>query len=164
MTDWNQIVQEHGRWLFVLAQRILGNAADAEDVIQDALVEAYRLAKDETVQNWPGLLHRLVTHRALDRLRQRRTHVSFADDMVGGDADPHEIAVAKELTSRLRAAIAQLPPQQAAAFSLRYFRDLSYDQIAAALKIDNGSAATAIYKARQRLKLLLELTSKESLP
>jgi RNA polymerase sigma-70 factor (ECF subfamily) len=164
VTDWNHIVEQCGRRLFVLAQRILGNAADAEDVVQDVLVEACRVADVETVANWPGLLHRLTTHRSLDRLRQRRPVEGLGAETAGGEAEPHEIAVANELAARLREAINRLPRQQAAAFCLRYFEDLSYDEIAAALAIDNGAAATAIYKARQRLKLLLDMTAKEPLP
>ncbi len=151
MIDWNQIVADHGRRVFVLAQRVLGNAADAEEIAQEVLVEAYRLAQLEPVRSWPGLLGRLATHRALDRLRQRRPTESI-------DAEPRaqrrsaRTGAARELATRLRGAIDTLPRQQAAAFCLRYFDDLSYDDIATALGIDNGAAATAIYKARQRLR------------
>lgn len=164
MIDWNQIVADHGRRVFVLAQRVLGNAADAEEIAQEVLVEAYRLAQLEPVRSWPGLLGRLATHRALDRLRQRRPTESIDAEPRARNADPQELAQARELATRLRGAIDTLPRQQAAAFCLRYFDDLSYDDIAAALDIDNGAAATAIYKARQRLRVLLDPAAKESLP
>lgn len=56
MIDWNQIVADHGRRVFVLAQRVLGNASDAEEVAQEVLAEADRLAQIESVRSWPGLL------------------------------------------------------------------------------------------------------------
>ena len=53
MANWNQIVEQCGRRMLVLAQRILGNSSDAEEVVQDALFEAYRFAQNESIDNFP---------------------------------------------------------------------------------------------------------------
>jgi RNA polymerase sigma factor (sigma-70 family) len=70
-------------------------------------------------------------------------------------ADAVQIAVANELAERLREAIGRLPPQQSAVFCLRYFHDVSYEDIGESLGIDRGAVATALYKARQNLKSML---------
>ena len=72
MTDWERIVREHGPRVFGTAWRILGHAADAEDVVQEVFLQAHRLEALRPVRYWSAFLHRLAACRALDRLRQRR--------------------------------------------------------------------------------------------
>src|SRR5260370_39411798 len=72
MTDWNRLVREQGPMVFGTAWRILGHAGDAEDVVQDVFLEVHRLWAARSVRSWPGLLHRLASCRALERLRQRK--------------------------------------------------------------------------------------------
>ena len=134
MTDWNRIVREHGPLVFGTAWRILGHAADTEDVVQEVFLEVHRIGQSQPVRHWPALLRRVAACRALDRLRQRRAAVSL-DGLVlfaPGD-DPEEVAVGRELAERLRQAVAQLPEREGAVFCLRYFEELSYQQIAETL-------------------------------
>ncbi len=71
-TDWDRIVREHGSMVYGTAWRILGNAADAEDVVQDVFLQIHQLQQSHPVRYWVALLRRLASCRALDRLRQRR--------------------------------------------------------------------------------------------
>ena len=64
MTDWELIVREHGRMAFDTAWRILGHNDDTEDAVQDALVDALRLHRQQPIANWGGLLRHLATRRA----------------------------------------------------------------------------------------------------
>jgi DNA-directed RNA polymerase specialized sigma24 family protein len=59
LPDWESIVRRHGPMAFDTAWRLLGNAADAEEVVQDALLDAFRLHAQRTVTNWGGLLRHL---------------------------------------------------------------------------------------------------------
>ena len=156
VTNWDQIVREHGVGLYRLASRILGGGHDAEDAVQEAFFEAYQLQQGQTVNNWGGLLRRIVTHRAVDRLRKRRATVSL-DGLEPSTAshNPEHAAIARELGERLRRAIGELPERQAAVFCLRYFDDLSYARIAETLGIDPSAVGTALNKARTRLRSLL---------
>ena len=72
VTDWERIVRDHGPLVYGTAWRILGHAADTEDVVQEVFIEANRIRLTRTVRQWPGLLRRLAACRALDRLRQRK--------------------------------------------------------------------------------------------
>jgi RNA polymerase sigma-70 factor (ECF subfamily) len=156
VTNWDQIVSDQGLGLYRLASRILGGGPDAEDVVQEAFFETYQLQRGQTVNNWAGLLRRIVTHRAVDRLRKRRATVSLAGlEPSTGTHNPEHTAIARELGERLRLAIGELPERQAAVFCLRYFDDLAYAQIAETLGIDPSAVGTALNKARAKLKSLL---------
>jgi RNA polymerase sigma-70 factor (ECF subfamily) len=161
--DWDQIVEKHAGRVFRIARRILGSVHDAEDVAQDVFVEAIRLHGAGPVQSWAGLLVRLATLRAIDRLRRTRpTHELLESDRVSV-AGPLEEAVANELAQWLRAAIGQLPDQQAVVFALTYYEQLPRDEVAASLGISAEAVSTALYKARQRLMSQLSVFDKGGL-
>jgi RNA polymerase sigma-70 factor (ECF subfamily) len=156
MANWERIVREHAGMVFGTAWRVLGNAADSEDVVQDVFLEAHRLQKERVVRSWPGLLRRLATYRALDRLRQRKEVHSLDGVALAATADgPEAAAMNNELAERLRQVLPQLPEREGAVFCLRYFEDLSYQAIAEQLDTSPGAVATALHKARAKLEALL---------
>ena len=161
MPNWDEIVGQHGPTVFRLARRILGHGPDADDVVQEVFLEVFRLREKREVRCWAGFLHKVATHRALDRLRRRRkTHPLDDVDVSDAGDGPLETAIAGELAERLREAITQLPDRQAAVFSLRYFDDQSYGQIAEILSIEASAVGTALHKARTKLNALLEFKVK----
>jgi RNA polymerase sigma-70 factor (ECF subfamily) len=142
--------------VFGTAWRILGHAADTEDVVQEVFLQACQLARAGTVRHWGGLLRRLAACRALDRLRQRHPDVSLNGlALTCADAGPDAELIGRELAERLRAALARLPERQSAVFCLRHFEDLSYQQIADTLQTTPGAVATALHKARASLEAQL---------
>lgn len=156
MTDWDRIVRQYGPLVFATAWRILGHAADTEDIVQEVFLQVHQMRQTQTVRHWPGLLRRLAACRALDRLRQRRNTVSLnGQALIDRETGPEAAAVEHELAERLRRAIAQLPDREAAVFCLRYFDDLSYQDIAQALHIRTGAVASALHKARLKLETFL---------
>ena len=155
--DWNAIVRDHGPAVFGSAWRILGQPADAEDVTQEVFLEAYRLHRAQTVHNWAGLLRRLAVCRALDRIRRRRPTLSIDGlPLASSNASPELNAMAAELAERLPEAIGRLPEREGEVFCLRYFEDLSNQQIAETLDMLPGAVAVALHKARAKLEALLQ--------
>jgi len=156
MSQWQGIVADHGPVVFGSQWRFPGNAADPADVAQDVFLEAFREFRSTTVRSWPALLRRLATFRALDQLRQRRKLSPLdALEPQSPSACPYEEASGRELADRLRVAVAQLSPQEAEVFCLRFFEDIPNSQIAEALEITPGAVAVALHKARQRLEAIL---------
>ena len=154
--DWNAIVRDHGPAVFRSAWRILGQHADTEDVTQEVFLEAYRLHRRQSVRNWGALLRRLAVCRALDRVRRRRPSLSLDGlSLPATNASPVLEAVATELEERLPEAISRLPEREGEVFCLRYFEDLSNDQIADALDVHSGAVAAALHKARAKLETFL---------
>jgi RNA polymerase sigma-70 factor (ECF subfamily) len=151
--------------VFAVAWRVLAHAADVEDVVQEVFLEAFRLQKTEVVKHWPGLLRRIATCRALDRLRQRRNDTAAnVLALIAQGPGPEEEAIGRELEERLRQAVAQLPPREAEVFCLRYFEQMSHDQIATLLEISSSAISTALHKARTRLEVLLTVIRKREEP
>jgi RNA polymerase sigma-70 factor (ECF subfamily) len=143
------------------AYRLLANDADAADCYQETFVSALDFVRQEAVLNWPALLQRLATTRALDLLRRRgrdrgRCPAPAEWDLVpSGSPGPVERAEAAELAGRLRQALAQLPERQAEVFCLRCVNELSYEEIAAELAISVTAVGVNLHRARARLSQLL---------
>jgi RNA polymerase sigma-70 factor (ECF subfamily) len=157
------MVREHGPAVFGTAWRILGHAADTEDVVQDVFLEAYRVRAAGPVRCWPALLRRLAACRALDRLRQRRPTVSLdAVRVAANGGDPEAAAIGNELATRLRQAVGELPRREATVFCLRYFDDLPNQRIAEILNINPGAVGVARHKARAKLEALLTEAPRET--
>jgi RNA polymerase sigma-70 factor, ECF subfamily len=182
MTDWEGIVRSHGRAVWRTAWRVLADASDADDCMQEAFVDAVELSRREPVRDWGRLLTRLATSRALDRLRRRIREANRRNGRTGGgggvggnhsgngtsgatfhethelDAlpgrpdDPADALEGRELHERLRLSLAKLSPQQAETFYLRYMEELDYSEIAEALGIDVNQVGVVLHRARARLR------------
>jgi len=153
------IVRDHGPMAYDTAWRILGNASDTQDAVQEAFVDAVRMERTSRIENWGGLLRRLVARRAIDLLRSRRGGRALSiEPAAPSRMHPEAIAVGQELAERLRVALTQLPQRESEVFVLRYFADFSNSEIAAFLKLSAGAVGVALHKARTRLAELLETT------
>ena len=155
VTDWERLVREHGPMVFRTAWRILGHAADAEDTVQEVVLEAWRMRQAEAVDNWGGMLRRVTTYRALDRRRARRRAAPVDGLALAAGDGPDDLAIGHELADRLREAVPRLPQREGAVFCLRHFEDLSYQQIADTLDTSTGAVAAALHKARAKLEVEL---------
>jgi RNA polymerase sigma-70 factor (ECF subfamily) len=152
MTDWNAIVAEHGPLVWRVAFRLLGNEADAADCFQRAFVSALEVGD---VQNWPALLRRVATARALEQLRDRyrRTRAGPLPELSDPQAaDPLDSASAGELAQRLREALGRIDPRQAEVFCLAALDGWSHAEIAAQLGVTANHAGVLLSRARAALR------------
>jgi RNA polymerase sigma-70 factor (ECF subfamily) len=147
--------------LFSLAARMVGNPADAEDLLQEIFLSAHRkldgFRGESALGTW---LYRLATNHCLDYLRSRaaRTNqlTSTLDDepgtYVAGSRGLAEQTVTK---MDLERAMAQLPDGCRAAFVLHDVQGLEHKEVAEALGIAEGTSKSQVHKARLRLRALL---------
>src|SRR5689334_22597674 len=113
MTDWSSIVQEHGPLVWRTAYRLLNREADAADCFQQTFLSAVEFAEKQTVRDWPALLRRLSTARAIEQLRIRYRSAArnalLTDAEVDPSApDPLAQAAGGELADRLRESLAAI--------------------------------------------------------
>jgi len=158
MTDWSKIVQQYGAVVWKTADRLLNNQADAEDCFQNTFVSALQLASTQKIRNWPGLLKRLATARAIERLRQRYRQSSRQAELIESsviDAKatrPDRAAECQELVEHLRTALSTLDPRQAEVFCLACLEELSYREIAEQLDITVNHVGVLLSRARSSLQ------------
>ena len=154
--DWQTIVAEHGPLVWRTAYRLLGNQADTADCFQETFLAALELSRRQPVRNVSGLLVRLATTRAIDRLRQRGRQDRPMDGGSSGETcgvgDPAGQAQDQELVGQLREAIGCLPEQEAKVFCLRYLNEMSYRQIARELSIGTNAVGVALFRAKAKLR------------
>ena len=151
-----------------VAARALGNASDADDVVQETFVEVWHRAHtfDPTrgsVVSWVTMLgHR----RAIDRLRRRGTRPTASPGGTPDDAtttdSPHETAEQRQARARIAAALAELPAEQRQAIELMYFEGMSQSEAAEHLGAALGTFKSRVRAAMGRLGTLLDELAPEA--
>jgi RNA polymerase sigma-70 factor (ECF subfamily) len=160
MVIWPEIMKQHGPLVWQTALRLLCHEADASDCFQNVFREAVALARKETILNWPALLKRLATTRAINRLRQRRREAIRVRPLDGDPAPsreptPAQAAEGSELAERLRQALADIEPRQALIFSLACLDGWAHQEIAAQLGITATHVRVLLSRARAELRVRL---------
>jgi RNA polymerase sigma-70 factor (ECF subfamily) len=156
------LVERHCRSAFRLAFRLTGNEQDAEDVVQESLLKAYRhLGRFETRADFGTWLYRVVANCAVDAIRMRRSrqkHVGFdpldlsASLEASADPGPERLAESSEVKRRVAAALETLTPLERAAFSLRHYEGRTIDEITRTLGIGRSAAKHAVFRAVRKLR------------
>lgn len=159
------LVERHGRALFRLAQRMTGNEHDAEDVVQEAFLRAYkRLDQFEDRSQVGSWLHRIAANCAYDvlRARQRRDrHLEHdaegdsADAVPAVDAGPERLAAGSDVRRGVEAAMSGMSDRERSAFALRHFEGWSIAEIAGALGLDESATKQSIFRAVRKARAVL---------
>jgi len=158
---FEELYTRHAGRLYGLAWRMVGNAADAEDLLQDIFLQAHRkldgFRGHSALATW---LYRLAMNACLDHLRSKRGRMNQATDSLDADGrmTPAAPAGAVELTVRrvdLERAIGQLPEGCRAAFLLHDVEGFEHREVADMLGIAEGTSKSQVHKARLRLRAAL---------
>ena len=163
-----QLVERYAGMVYSLALQRVGAHHDAEDIAQTVFFKAWKALPgyrgEAALSTW---LYRLTSNVCIDHLRrekrQRTVPLTRLDDEDGErpldlpdpDPGPEERAEQSERRAALRRAVAQLPEDQRAALLLRESGGLSYSEIAAALRVPEGTVKSRIARARLQLREIL---------
>ncbi|QYF93684.1 sigma-70 family RNA polymerase sigma factor [Massilia sp. PAMC28688] len=152
------LMAPYSRKLYLVILRIVKNSSDADDVMQEALLCAYRgLASFRGEAGFSTWLYRIGTNSALSFLAQRRRLQHDASgagyDWRGAalappSDDPEQIMVGKQLLATIGSALDTMHPEYRTAIVLREFEGLSYDEIATAMVCPLGTVRSRIANAR----------------
>lgn len=154
------LVRRHHDQLYRFAVRMLGDRHDAEEVVQDAFVRAFRaLGRCDDPDRFDGWLFRILVNRCRTRgARRRRYDQTFVEDPVAVDRAASPDADADddpEWSAAVAAALAALPVEQREAFLLKYVEERSYDEIAELTGAGVSALKMRVKRAATRLRDLL---------
>lgn len=154
----------HSRALFQTALRLLGNAEDAEDALQEAMLSAYRnLPRFEGRSQFSTWMTRIVINAALMRRRSKRAHPALslddstedktpmAERFADSHPSPEQLYASAELSERVQENLRELSPLLRNAFELRELEGLSADEAARALGVSRNTLKARLWRARQQL-------------
>ncbi len=158
------LARRHGPLMRATARRLTGTLADADDVVQESLVQAWNqldtVRDPAAVKSW---LLRIVGTRSIDHLRKRRNHAALdeLENHAGAPSnqripDPESTAVNASRIDALKSALQRLPEEQRRCWVLKEFNDLSYEEIALTLNISPDSVRGRLARARIALARTME--------
>jgi RNA polymerase sigma-70 factor (ECF subfamily) len=155
---FSQLVEAYQRPVFNLCYRMLGDAAEAEDAAQETFIRAYtRLASYDPNRKFSSWMLAIASHYCIDRLRQRRMGLIAWDDLPPGSwlsdtqAKPEEVILDRETRRQVRELLNELPPDYRAVVALRYWHELSYEEIAETLHTTVSAIKSRLFRARQMM-------------
>jgi RNA polymerase sigma-70 factor (ECF subfamily) len=161
------LVDSHAPVLFRLAYRMTGNVPDAEDMVQETFLKAWKqIGKFDGRASFSTWLYRICANCSLDHLRAAKRkqdlHSGDEDDqdpfaqLASGTPSPERLALSSEITARLLPALNELSEMERAAFVMRHYDGVGIEEISAALGVQPGAAKHSVFRAVQKLRRALE--------
>jgi len=161
------LVERHSRAIFRVAYRMTGNEHDADDVVQETFLRAYRQIEHfEERANFSTWVHRIAINCSLDLLRSRGRHDKHyggdtSDEALQGevradDPQPDRLLLSAELQKQVTAALERLSGNERTAFVLRHFEGMPVEEIGRTLGIQVNAAKHTIFRAVRKLRESLE--------
>ncbi len=174
MTDaqqFEEFMRNYQNMVFSTALRLVANPSEAEDISQEVFLKAYtrfaELRDSPTVGGW---LKTVATNLSLNHLSRYRARWSFFSELFSGGGEDTEremeFAAPERLDDELanadhreilEQALQKLPPAQRVPLVLYHLEDLSYEEIAAKLRVSLGKVKTDIFRGREALRKKLKL-------
>jgi RNA polymerase sigma-70 factor (ECF subfamily) len=153
---FGQLMHRYAGAVYNLAYRMLGNAQDAEDASQEIFVRAYtRLASFDRTRRFSTWLLSIASNYCIDRLRRRRFSWLTLDDVAfslpSHERGPERSALDHEQRDRVQAALRRLPDNYRLVTVLRYWYDMSYEEIAQVTGLTESALKTRLHRARHML-------------
>ena len=161
---FTEIVEQYSDLAYSVAFRMLRNAEDAEDAVQEAYISAYKALPNfkgqSKLSTW---LYRIVVNACLMKIRKDKSRSKYISEKAYDDAivydwknDPEESAVNSELRSSLEGGLDLLSPDLRAAVVLRDIQGLSTEEAADVLHLSIASLKSRLHRARIQLRKHLE--------
>lgn len=156
-TAFTALVETYQSPIYNLCYRMLGDAAEAEDAAQETFLRAYtRFSSYDPTRSFKTWLFSVASHHCIDRLRKRRLIWLDIDDepLAGHPAlrepslGPEETTVRREHSAVIQQHLAHLAPDDRQVIIMRYWNDLSYEEIAAATRTTVSAVKSRLHRAR----------------
>jgi RNA polymerase sigma-70 factor (ECF subfamily) len=163
------LVERHSHAVYRLAYRMTGSAQDAEDVVQETFLKAYKqLSRFESRANFGTWVHRIAVNCSIDLIRSRPHREAAQGDtdleQFGAaiestdatGASPERLMLSTEVQQRINDAMSGLSRMERAAFMLRHFEGRSIDEISESLGLKTNATKHSIFRAVRKMRIALE--------
>lgn len=162
------LVERHSRRVFAVAYRITSNEADADEIVQNTFLRAYRrldqFKQDSSFGTW---VYRIAVNCSLDLMRRRKRRKDRRDGADPRDPeayttftsdtpDPARLAFSEQVRRRIEAALEELSEQERTAFALRHFEGRSIREIGDLMGLRTSATKNAIFRGVQKLRVALQ--------
>lgn len=149
------IAERHATIALGLAQRIVRNTADAEDVVQESLTRLWIFADrwNPEAARFSSWFYRIVTNQAISRLRRKTTEsLDGIEEPSDSNPGPHALLAGREIGTAIDRAMSRLPDRQRAAIAMCYDQGLSCAEAAEAMNVSVGTMESLLFRARRSLR------------
>ena len=159
--DFGRLVERHSRALYRTAYRMTGNAADADDVVQETFLRAYRYRdRFESPDGSSPWLFRIASNYAVDLLRRRNRWKQSEIDEAGGPLpssapDPDRLLRSDEISRTVQERMAALTPNERVAFTLRHYEGMPLKEIAEIMDIRVNAVKNHVFRAVRKMRAAL---------
>jgi RNA polymerase sigma-70 factor (ECF subfamily) len=157
-----RLVEAYQRPVYNLAYRMLGSAESAEDAAQETFLRVYtRLDSYDPAFKLASWILSIASHHCIDRLRKSKGNQVSLEAVDGGRwipdprLRPEERTLRAEQRRDIHAQLEQLPPQYRLVVILRYWHDLSYEEIARMTESTESAVKSRLHRARQMMAAML---------
>lgn len=165
ISRFEQTILPHLDAAYNLARWLLRNESDAEDVVQEAYLRAFKFFGGFHGDNGRAWLLKIIRNTCYTWLQHNRAHelaIEFDEQLHSGESDnPESIVLENINTQLLKHALEELPPEFREAVILRELEGLSYKEIAAIADVPVGTVMSRLGRARKRLQHCLTEYKKE---
>ncbi|HEX8599364.1 MAG TPA: sigma-70 family RNA polymerase sigma factor [Chloroflexia bacterium] len=152
---FGELVTRYQAAVYNMAYRMLGDPTEAEDAAQEVFVRAWNqlhtFQLDRRFSTW---LLSIASHYSIDLLRRRKPQAPLDDVALyvqSDDPEPEELALRSEQSAMVRQLLNTLPDKYRSVTVLRYYNDLSYDEIARVTGLTESAVKTQLHRARKML-------------
>ena len=156
---FEELMRAYSGFIYSLAFRMLGRRADAEDIFQETFFRAWsHMNSFRSSGNFTHWIKRIATNLCIDRLKARRRQQAYENSPVEevGSWQEEEKYAEEQEHPMVNQLLAQLPANHRAAVVLFYLEDRSVEEVARTLRQKPGTVKVWLFRARQKMKALLE--------
>ena len=158
---FRELVDRHSQTMFKTAFRLTGNEADADDLVQEAFLRAYRkLDRFDGRSQFSTWLYRITVNCGMDLMRKKSRRQARAamddgvvlDSVAADDPRPDRLALSGEVRRAVQGVLEKLSPMERSAFVLRHFEGRSITEIGGLLGARSSATKHAIFRAVKKLR------------